>query len=64
MLKLGDLIHLPQLDPLVEQLVADEPGLVIVAGFDPRLTSAPSPHPPHPPKMAFCPADVLPSFAS
>ena len=42
MLKLGDLVHLPQLDPLVEQLVADEPGLVVVAGFDPRLTSAPS----------------------
>ena len=42
MLKLGDLVHLPQLDPLVDQLVADRPGLVIVAGFDPRLTSAPS----------------------
>ncbi len=40
MLKLGDLLHLPQLDPLVDQLVAGGPGLIVVAGFDPRLTSA------------------------
>jgi serine phosphatase RsbU (regulator of sigma subunit) len=42
MLKLEDFFHLPQLDPLVEQLVAGEPpGLVIVAGLDPLLTTAP-----------------------
>jgi serine phosphatase RsbU (regulator of sigma subunit) len=42
MLKLGDLFHLPQLDPLVEQLVTDGPGLVVVAGFNPHSTSVPS----------------------
>ncbi|MCP4541282.1 MAG: SpoIIE family protein phosphatase [Chloroflexi bacterium] len=42
MLKLGDFFHLPQLDALVEQFVADKSGLSIVAGFDPRSTSVPS----------------------
>jgi type II secretory ATPase GspE/PulE/Tfp pilus assembly ATPase PilB-like protein len=38
MLKLEDFFHLPQLDPLMEQLVAGgQSGLVIVAGPDPRL---------------------------
>ena len=36
MLKLKDFFHLPQLDTLVEQLVADGPGLIVVAGLDPR----------------------------
>ncbi len=36
MLKLEDFFHLPQLDTLLQQLVADEPGLVVVAGLDPR----------------------------
>ena len=34
MLKLGDFSHLPQLDALVERLVADGPGLIVVAGLD------------------------------
>jgi sigma-B regulation protein RsbU (phosphoserine phosphatase) len=33
-LKLGDFSHLPQLDVLVERLVADGPGLIVVAGLD------------------------------
>ena len=41
MLKLADFFHLPQLDPLVEQLVADGTGLLVVAGLDPRPMSAP-----------------------
>lgn len=40
MLKLGDFFHLPQLDTLIEQLVADGPGLTIVAGFDPPSATA------------------------
>jgi serine phosphatase RsbU (regulator of sigma subunit) len=36
MLELKDFYHLPQLDELVEQLVSDGLGLVLVAGLDPR----------------------------
>ncbi len=36
MLTLKDFLHLPQLDQVVGELVDDEPGLVIVAGLDPR----------------------------
>jgi serine phosphatase RsbU (regulator of sigma subunit) len=36
MLQLKDLFHLPLLDPLIEQVVADGPGLIVVAGLDPR----------------------------
>ena len=36
MLTFKDFFHLPQLDPLIEKLVADEPGLTVVAGLDPR----------------------------
>ncbi len=36
MLELKDFIHLPQVDALIEQLIADRPGLVLVAGLDPR----------------------------
>jgi sigma-B regulation protein RsbU (phosphoserine phosphatase) len=36
MLKLEDFFHLPQLDPLVEQLVTNGSGLLVVAGLDPR----------------------------
>ena len=38
MLELKDFFHLSQLDELLEQLAADEPGLVVVAGLDPRPT--------------------------
>jgi serine phosphatase RsbU (regulator of sigma subunit) len=41
MLKFDDFFHLPQLDELIAQLIADHPGLVVVAGLDPRpLVSA------------------------
>jgi serine phosphatase RsbU (regulator of sigma subunit) len=43
MLELKDFFLLPQVDALIEQLVADKPGLVIVAGLDPRLTAAAQP---------------------
>jgi serine phosphatase RsbU (regulator of sigma subunit) len=36
LLELKDLIHLPQVDTLLNQLAADEPGLIVVAGLDPR----------------------------
>jgi serine phosphatase RsbU (regulator of sigma subunit) len=36
MLKLSDFVHLPELDEVVAQLVAGGPGLVVVAGLDPR----------------------------
>jgi serine phosphatase RsbU (regulator of sigma subunit) len=36
MLQLKDLFLLPQVEPLIERLVADGPGLIIVAGLDPR----------------------------
>lgn len=36
MFKLNDFIHLPQLDPLVRQMVTGGPGLALVAGLDPR----------------------------
>ncbi len=39
MLKLGDFFHLPQVDTHFEQLIADGPGLRVVAGFDPRATT-------------------------
>jgi serine phosphatase RsbU (regulator of sigma subunit) len=42
MLELKDFFHLPQVDALVEQLVADGPGLVVVAGLDPRPLAAPA----------------------
>ena len=36
MFKLRDFFHLPQVDALVGQIIAGGPGLVIVAGVDPR----------------------------
>jgi phosphoserine phosphatase RsbU/P len=36
MLELKDFIHLPALDPLIGQLLADDTGLTVVAGLDPR----------------------------
>jgi sigma-B regulation protein RsbU (phosphoserine phosphatase) len=36
MLTLQDFFHLPQVDTLIEQLIADGPGLIVVAGLDPR----------------------------
>ncbi len=40
MLELKDFIHLPQMDALIDQLVSDSPGLVLVAGLDPRPTAS------------------------
>jgi serine phosphatase RsbU (regulator of sigma subunit) len=40
MLKLRDFLHLPQLDPLVEKLVADDSGLVVLAGINARQGEA------------------------
>jgi sigma-B regulation protein RsbU (phosphoserine phosphatase) len=39
MLELRDFYHLPQVDRIIEQLVADHTGLVVVAGLDPRPAS-------------------------
>ena len=36
MLELKDFFHLPEVDALFEQLAADGPGLIVVAGLDPR----------------------------
>jgi serine phosphatase RsbU (regulator of sigma subunit) len=36
MLELKDFIHLPALDPLIGKLLADDAGLMVVAGLDPR----------------------------
>jgi len=36
MLELRDFFHLPQVDALVDQLMATESGLIVVAGLDPR----------------------------
>ncbi len=36
MLKLKDFFHYPQVDHLPEELLADRPGLIVVAGSDPR----------------------------
>jgi serine phosphatase RsbU (regulator of sigma subunit) len=41
-LDLKDFYHLPQVDALIAQMVADGPGLVIVAGFDPQSAPAQS----------------------
>jgi serine phosphatase RsbU (regulator of sigma subunit) len=42
MLELKDFFHLPQLDALVEQILANGPGLGVVAGLDPRPLAAPA----------------------
>jgi serine phosphatase RsbU (regulator of sigma subunit) len=41
-LDLKDIALLPQVEPLVAQLVADGPGLIVVAGLDPRPLAAPT----------------------
>ncbi len=41
MLTLRDFLHLPQLDQMVEQMIAGEPGLVVVAGLEARPAAAP-----------------------
>jgi serine phosphatase RsbU (regulator of sigma subunit) len=43
MLELKDFYHLPQLEALVQEIVADGPGLIVIAGLDPRLPSASAP---------------------
>jgi serine phosphatase RsbU (regulator of sigma subunit) len=40
MLKLSDFVHLPELDDAVAQLMAGGPGLIVVAGLDPRPAAA------------------------
>ena len=40
MLELKDFYHLPQVDTLFDQLAAGEPGLIVVAGLDPRSAGA------------------------
>jgi serine phosphatase RsbU (regulator of sigma subunit) len=35
-LRLADFYHLPELDTIIARLIADGPGLVVVAGLDPR----------------------------
>ena len=42
MLKLRDFVHLPQVDALFEQLVADAPGLILLAGIEARPSVLPS----------------------
>jgi serine phosphatase RsbU (regulator of sigma subunit) len=42
MLELRDFFHLPEIELLVEQLIADGPGLVVVAGLDARPLVPPS----------------------
>ena len=41
MLTLDDFFHLPEVEPLLDRLVNDEPGLIIIAGLDPRPVSVP-----------------------
>ena len=41
MLRLDHFVHLPELDPLIERLIAEGPGLVVVAGLDSRPRSDP-----------------------
>lgn len=36
MLDLGDFVHLPDIEPLIEELVSGGSGLIVVAGLDPR----------------------------
>jgi sigma-B regulation protein RsbU (phosphoserine phosphatase) len=40
MLRLEHFYHLSQLDPLIEQIVSDGPGLIVVAGLNPRQPSS------------------------
>ena len=42
MLKLRDFLHIPQLDPLFEEMAASKTGLVIISGLDPRPVPSPS----------------------
>ena len=41
MLELKDLYHLPAVEPLLAELATGGPGLVVVAGLDPRLPAGP-----------------------
>lgn len=43
MLKLRDFLHLPQLDALVNQMVADETGVVVLAGIEARPVNLDAP---------------------
>src|SRR5262245_16449734 len=40
MLKLDDFFHLPQLDSCIQQMIDDDPGVIVVVGLDPRPTAA------------------------
>lgn len=44
MLTLHDFLHLPQLDPLLERILAQESGLVVIAGPDARPQGSPGEH--------------------
>jgi hypothetical protein len=41
-LDLKDIVHLPKVEPLFERIVAGDPGMVLVAGMDPRPHALPS----------------------
>ncbi len=43
MLKLADFFHLPEIDAMFAQLVAAGPGLIVVAGLDPRPVTGSAP---------------------
>lgn len=40
MLKLRDFLHLPQMDALIDRLINDGPGLIVLAGIESRPTQA------------------------
>jgi serine phosphatase RsbU (regulator of sigma subunit) len=46
MLKLRDFLHLPQLDALIDQLIQDGPGLILLAGIDSRAPGTARAYPP------------------
>jgi serine phosphatase RsbU (regulator of sigma subunit) len=41
-LELKDIVRLPEVEPLFERIVAGDPGMVVVAGMDPRPHALPS----------------------
>jgi serine phosphatase RsbU (regulator of sigma subunit) len=42
MLKLRDFVHLPELETMVDRIVMEGPGLIVVGGLDPRPASLPA----------------------
>jgi serine phosphatase RsbU (regulator of sigma subunit) len=41
-LQLKDIVHLPEVEPLFRRIVAGDPGMLVVAGMDPRPHALPS----------------------